>query len=879
MAGRHGGGPSAGGGGAGSLTRRGGFAARPAGVAGVGRRVRAGLVALAGLWALAAAPVAGQGGCGEVGRGVGGANAGQEAWPAPLDRPVTVQATSQPLRDVLDVLARAGGFRISYSADLLPLDRLVCVSYDRVPVGRVLAELVRGSGLEPVAAGRDHVVLAPVPAATAPAAEVEERAETPASTPVVVLDRLLVFGKSEIGPLATVAAPGTTVDAVKLAGTTSTTLPELLNAAVPGLWMWQRSGARPLARYGSIRGAGSFGASYPKVYIDGIEVANSQLIAHLTSDVVERVEVIRGPQGGALYGTDATSGVINIVTRHEDGRSGSPRVRFRSTAGFTESDHASGAVVAQEHALMVRTGSGQRSATLHLAAGSLGDYAPGASSRHLTLSTTTRLVGERSVVTGVGRLYLEQGGGSVNGSDVDRLATLPGFGAPRPYSVRQYTIGVNSSVMSSDRVVHTVVFGMDGYHLVDVPVAEPTMDGWRLTGGAGSGGDATRATLRAATRARLGTEGSAGAAITAALEHSLINERTIGTNGLLSGSSWRRSTGLVAQVDGELLDAFHLTSGVRLERNDLLDTSPRYSLLPMLGGALERDLGPLSITLRGAYGKGIRSAGPLTEPSGLVWRARGVSRALVDLLMEEQSGVEAGLDLDVGGGIGLHVTRFDQVARGPVHAMGVAEESDTDSGSGARWYSGEGLTAFGTAGLLVRGEIDNRGWELQGTYARGRLSMGVAASLVDSRVRALAGGYSGDLRPGDRVLGVPAWTVSVTGMWSGERWSGSVTAYRAGDWINYDRMALADAGFSDSRGLPELDVIRSGGELDGEALRRFWRRYDGATHLRVAASWDLRPYLSLLFTGDNLLNRQDGGPDNGSVRPGRTLTFGIRAAF
>src|SRR5690606_40864686 len=100
VAGRHGGGPSAGGGGAGSLTRRGGFAARPAGVAGVGRRVRAGLVALAGLWALAAAPVAGQGGGGEVGRGVGGANAGQEAWPAPLGRPGAGQATVRPRREV-----------------------------------------------------------------------------------------------------------------------------------------------------------------------------------------------------------------------------------------------------------------------------------------------------------------------------------------------------------------------------------------------------------------------------------------------------------------------------------------------------------------------------------------------------------------------------------------------------------------------------------------------------------------------------------------------------------------------------------------------------------------------------------------------------------
>lgn len=846
------------------------------------------LAALAGWWVFTAVPAAGQAVCGEGTRGAtagpggsamtAGAAGEREAWPVPLDRPVTVHATSLPLRAVLDFLAREGRFRITYSSDLLPLDRPVCVSYERVPVGRALAELVRGAGLEPVAAGGDHVVLAPIASAAAvPEADVAEEGAD-AAEPVVVLDRMVVIGMAVGGLARSVAAPGTTLDAVKAAAQTSHTLPEKLNAAVPGVWVWDRSAASPLARYGSIRGASSFGASYPKVYIDGIEVANPQLMAHLTSDAIERVEVIRGPQGAALYGTDAISGVINIVTRHEDGNSGVPRLRLRSTAGFTESDHTSRAVVAQEHALTVRTGSGQRSASLHLAAGSLGDYAPGASSRHLTVSSNTRMVGERSVVTGVGRLYLERGGGGgVYGGDIGRLVVEPGMGEARPYSIRQYTIGMNGAIMGGDHVVHTIVFGMDGYHMTDVPLAQSFTDAGQSTAGGIAGGDATRATLRASTRVRLGAGGPAEAALTAAVEHSLLHERAISPGGLPSAANWRKNTGLITHVAGEILNALHLTGGVRLERNDVLDTPARYTLLPMLGGALAKSGGAVSVKLRGAYGKGIRPAGTLAETGGFTWQVRALGNALLDAVMEEQSGVEAGLDVHVGEEIALHVTRFDQFARGPVHSIGASGAAD---GLGIVSGLGAGPGAYAAAGLLGRGEIENRGWELQGSYARGRLSMGVAASLVDSRVRALAHGYSGELRPGDRLLGVPAWTASLTGMWMGERWSGSLTAYRAGDWINYDRVALGDGGLPGQVRVAGLAAVRTDGAWpSGEALRQFWRRYDGVTHLRASASWELRPYLALLFSGDNLLNRQGGGPDNASVRPGRTVTFGIRAAF
>ncbi len=81
-----------------------------------------------------------------------------------------------------------------------------------------------------------------------------------------------------------------------------------------------------------LRGAAS---EHTLVLVDGIE-ANDPIavgrgfdFAHLTSDNVERIEVLRGPQS-VLYGSDALGGVVNVITRR--GR-GDPRVTFLAEGG------------------------------------------------------------------------------------------------------------------------------------------------------------------------------------------------------------------------------------------------------------------------------------------------------------------------------------------------------------------------------------------------------------------------------------------------------------------------------------------------------------------------------------------------------------------
>jgi iron complex outermembrane receptor protein len=118
------------------------------------------------------------------------------------------------------------------------------------------------------------------------------------------------------------------------------------------------------------------------------------------------------------------------------------------------------------------------------------------------------------------------------------------------------------------------------------------------------------------------------------------------------------------------------------------------------------------------------------------------------------------------------------------------------------------------------------------------------------------------------MLEVPARTGSLSASWLGAQWSGSLTASRSWDWIDYDRVALAGA-FSNS--------TQSDAQLVGLELRNYWLKYSGVTRLRASLSRNLFRGISFTINGENLLNRQHGEPDNITVVPGRTLSFGLRA--
>jgi iron complex outermembrane receptor protein len=289
----------------------------------------------------------------------------------------------------------------------------------------------------------------------------------------------------------------------------------------------------------------------------------------------------------------------------------------------------------------------------------------------------------------------------------------------------------------------------------------------------------------------------------------------------------------------------------------------------MIGAAYVRELGGAAVKLRAAYGKGIRP--PETTSRATSWMGRRASSNAVELSSEVQSGVEGGIDLLLGRTLGLHVTRFDQLVSGliqPVAVSGViAGPGPGPGGGGGGGPNDRDRIAYELQNV---GEITNRGWEIAGSVGAGGLSVTSALSLVSSRVRRVAAGYSGDLERGDRMLEVPARTLSVTTSYARGPWSASVTGARAYDWVNYDRIALTGA-LASAQWKPR-DVI-------GAQLRTYWRDYSGVNRLRANASYDLRRALSLVIAADNVLDYQTGEPDNVTVLPGRTITGGVRAKF
>lgn len=880
----------------------------------VARRVVAPVAAVFAVMSLAM-PARAQSTCSTI--GAPAVRIAARQWPSPLDRQITLEGDRVTLRDGLTRLAAAARVRLSYVAELLPLDRRLCLAYRAVAAGEVLSDLLRGTELEPVVAGDDQVVLAPARHSAALDLPTDDADSRRAS----VLDRVVVMGTASDIPERSSPIAVDVVSGDKLAHQQSGSLTHLLDGSVPGVWVWQQSPTTLMARYGSVRGASSFGLSYPKIYIDGIEVANPLIIQQFDPAMIERLEVIRGPQGSALYGADANSGVINIITRHDGAGPGGQRLQLASTAGVSGSQFAPQGVLTQQHALAFRTGTAERSGGLGLSMTTLGAYIPGAFARTVAANGDVRVVGAHSVFTGTARLFSERAGTPVNpllpsptgifgpGSMAQRPP--PGDGqnysrtgrddfragsAPAPFgptfttdtaatqSVSQYTIGGTLAFAPNARWNHTFVLGIDGYRLANPAVDNgpiPTATDSALAAARG-GGD--RITARMTSAARFGSVEKAAAELTFTAEHAAIREQSTivatqveqlsggGTLGQTTSDTqaqligWRGNSGLVAQANTSLRNRLFLTAGMRLERDDAIVGSTRVSSLPMLGAAVVGDRGDVTLKVRAAYGKGIRPVqGAIRE---LGWSGRRTSLLAYDLTPEQQAGVEAGADLFVGRTLGFHVTRFDQRATGLIQSVAVAVP-DRSPSRGPR-YDDQPSGGYVAYQLQNVGEIANRGWEFESNADFGRLSLAGSLSLVDSRVERVASGYTGDLAVGDRMLEVPARTTSVSGAWHGRGWFSSLSLSRAADWTGYDRVAVAQA--LTSGGLAPGDLV-------GDRLRSYWREYDGVTRLRASFSRDLFRGLSLVFTGDNLLGQQRGEPDSATVVPGRTVTAGLKAKF
>ena len=293
------------------------------------------------------------------------------------------------------------------------------------PVGRVLAESARGTNVAAVGVGGDQVVLAPRRDTPAQPAEPRDGAS------LGVLDRVVVTGS------ATTAASGARAHrwterarraqlvarqhehALRRARRLRARRVELGAVAVEHPELVRKHSRRELVRLELSEGLHRRDR--------GREPA-ARLALRIPSSI-DRIEVIRGPQGSALYGTDAISGVVNIVTRHEGAPAEGERdVACASTAGVIAErlTRRSNALYAESRRSRSRPARAPSRQTLHVSGGTTGAFIPDGYSRDLMATAARASSGSEATLSGTARLFVEEAGSAPSPS---ARATLAAAGA------------------------------------------------------------------------------------------------------------------------------------------------------------------------------------------------------------------------------------------------------------------------------------------------------------------------------------------------------------------------------------------------------------------------------------------------------------------
>ncbi len=165
----------------------------------------------------------------------------------------------------------------------------------------------------------------------------------------VKLDELIVTGTP--GEAAT-RSLGNAVAKVNIAANVEVAPPvkfqDLLSVNIPGVRVLRASGSVGSGGVTRVRGVGSLSlSSEPLIYVDGVRVNNDPSVVteafqrfsgespsrvnDINPEEIESIEVIKGPSAGTIYGTEASNGVIQIITKR--GRAGRTEVEMHTSIG------------------------------------------------------------------------------------------------------------------------------------------------------------------------------------------------------------------------------------------------------------------------------------------------------------------------------------------------------------------------------------------------------------------------------------------------------------------------------------------------------------------------------------------------------------------
>jgi outer membrane receptor protein involved in Fe transport len=675
------------------------------------------------------------------------------------------------------------------------------------------------------------------------------------------LDEVVTTGTVIPTEIKALPTPVTVINASDIADQHPLIVPDLFRQSVPGGVSWHVSQS-PYGTSYSARGATTLspGGGQMKVFVDGVEMSNPGR-ASVDPSSIQSIEVVRGPQAAAIYGSEAIGGVVQIFTKRGSGETSRPQVHLESGVGLVETPYDGfGGVFKQDYRAAIRGEGADVGYNLGAGYSRLGDYLPdGELSRQSTSSVYGGIRHARGpfVFDLSGRYYTQNSPSVVNPA---LLRTgFVSFSRPfyQTFEVQGQTFGGRISVTPLSWLSSTLRIGVDRYSNTSVGTRPrlTTPDDTLLQV---FNETRTKASVGFTTSVAKDFGFGLSGTITAGFDHwnlplnqffSLSASRTTGTVSPGPVSATRLVTdnsGYFAQAQVGLSETLFLTAGIRFEHNTALGDSLGAPVSPRIGMSYMRQVGSTMLKVRSSYGRAMRAPAP-GQKEALV-APGSVTLANPGLGPERQDGWDVGLDAVFAHGTSISATYYDQTAENLIQFVQVGVDT---------------LLTFQYQNV---GRLKNTGVEIEAATSLGPVDLRANYAYTRSRIKQLAPAYRGDLRIGDQSLATPTHTTGVavsvvprdgTGLAGGLTYVGS--------WSNYDQIALLSCFGGTGRCQPDF--------------RGYITEYPGFIKINASITQRIRKRLVMYASVNNITDNEAYELGNEFPVLGRTTILGLQLHY
>lgn len=673
---------------------------------------------------------------------------------------------------------------------------------------------------------------------------------------------------------------------------------DLLKGEIPGVFALDQ-GQFDAASYIYLRGSGFLTEDYAKIYIDGVELADMTLLSTINLQSIERVEVIRGAQAAALYGAEATGGVIQIITKKGSGRD-RLRVDAKISAGYIEAKYTPLDVkpIKTDNNIQVSGGKEALSYNVGVGYSTVGEWTKNYDAKTISVSSGVKVV-QGPVIANLTALWSKRDGTQATTDYV--YERWPGL-APTGYrqgmkypdyetAYNQTTLGLNVTYQATPEWIHNLILGQDvnqfEYHQVNphyLTASDTTQVLYNNT--------YSRQTIRYNTAYRLvigelfsmrltagGEYSSYNSASGTALgirfnEYGDVRSEPEGTRTFSSTERW--TSGYSGMVEIGYKEKLFFTTSMA-GKTDPRGAKKTYIVPPRFGLTYTHNIGEMSLRVRGEYGTAVRPVNPS-------YTTGSVSSTVVylpnpDLAPEKREGWDAGLEIYWKNDASISMTRFSEEGKDAIMV------NDLGMVNGVQTYQHINI-----------GSVTIAGYELQGKLSF--VAMGIPITLnanytySDNVIEAISNQYvpgpTQIYEVGDRINGVPKH--SGGGGINIRVWEGNLGVYwqfsgggRGVDYCAWYDYRYGSAPHRDLE-LPYSElpttVLIDGVYVSKKSITRSYRvEYPTYWKFNLRAEQQLTKNLNVFLNITNLFNDTGADLKNTYAVQGRTTVLGVRLSY